>query len=117
MSARFKSKDSVELTGVTCDKAVLAWAVMADNFDMQELCGQCERAMVMHWETFQDQSELIDQLSSGALQRIAKGLNAIVLAPAAHQWSSAAGNFQSKYNSLTLISQPAEYPMHKMSVS
>ena len=54
MSACFESKDPAELTGETCAEVVLAWAVMADKFDMHELCGHCERAMVMHWDQFQD---------------------------------------------------------------
>ena len=80
MSARFRSKDSAELTGETCDEHVLAWAVMADKYDLHQLCGHCERAMVMHWDHFQDKTKLIDQLSSGALQRVAKGLSATVSA-------------------------------------
>ena len=80
MSGRFKSKDSAELTGQTCDENVLTWAVSADKYDMYELCGHCERPMVMHWDHFQDKHKLVDQLSSGALHRIARGLNAVVSA-------------------------------------
>ena len=36
-------------------KTVLEWAIMADKYDMQELCGHCERAMAMHWN-FQGQT-------------------------------------------------------------
>lgn len=75
MDVRFKTKDGAGLTGETCDKVVLAWALMADKFDMHELCGHCERAMVMYWEHFLDKPELVDQLSSSAFQRIAKGLH------------------------------------------
>ena len=60
---------------VTSDEVVLEWALMADKFDMHELCGHCERAMVMCWDSYHKKPELIDQLSSGALQRIAKGLH------------------------------------------
>ena len=68
---------------------MLAWAVMADKFDMHELCGHCERAMVMHWERFQDRPDLVGQLSSGALQRIAKGLNKALWATTGHQGMTA----------------------------
>ena len=47
---------------------------MADKYDMHELCGQCERAMMMHWNFYQDKPGLVDQLGGRALQRIAKGL-------------------------------------------
>ena len=54
---------------------VLEWAIMADKYDMQELCGHCELAMVFYWEQFQAEPDLVDQLSSCTLQRIAKGLS------------------------------------------
>ena len=54
---------------------VLKWEIMADKFNMRELCAHCERAMVMHWNYFHDKPELVEQLSSGALTRIAKGLS------------------------------------------
>lgn len=53
---------------------------MADNFGMHELCGQCERGLMMYWERFHDAPELVGQLSSSALQRIAKGLSSTLLA-------------------------------------
>ena len=56
-------------------RVLLPWAVMADKYNMLQLCGHCERALVMHWERFQDSPDLAGQLSSGAIQRIAKGLN------------------------------------------
>lgn len=55
-------------------KQLLVWALMADKLDMHELCGHCERAMMVEWEHFAYRSELADQLSGSALQRIAKGL-------------------------------------------
>ena len=105
MDARFTGKDCAGLTGETCDKVVLAWAVMADKLDMHDLCGHCERAMVMYWESFQDKPALLEQLSSGALQRIAKELNKSLTAPAVHQWSSAASGFDAY---LTVTNRPAE---------
>ena len=63
---------------------LLAWALMADKFDMHELCGHCDRAMMMEWEHFQDKPEQADQLSSSALQRIAKGLNKALLVAGRH---------------------------------
>ena len=53
---------------------------MADKFDMHELRGHCERAMVMCWELFQSKPDLLDQMSYSALQRVAKGLNTTLLA-------------------------------------
>ena len=58
----------------------LDWAVMADKFDMRELRGHCERAMVMHWKSFSKSPSLVDQLSRSALQRITKGLNVMLMA-------------------------------------
>ena len=54
---------------------MLEWALTAEKFGMHELHDQCERAMVMYWECFQNRPDLVDQLSSSALQRIAMGLN------------------------------------------
>ena len=68
------------LTGCSCEK-LLAWALMADKYDMHELGGHCERAMMMNWSSFHGKPELVDQLSSSALQRIAKGLSNTLLAP------------------------------------
>ena len=89
MDADFKCKKYCGPTGICtfenriCTfEYILEWAVMADKFHMHELCGHCERAMVMYWEGFQDKPKLLDQLSSGALQRIAKGLNSTLLATA-----------------------------------
>ena len=87
MNERFKSKAGAGMTGAACKETVLAWAVMADKFDMLRLCGHCERAMVMYWDRFYDQSDLAGQLSSGALQRIAKGLSLALSAPAGHNWN------------------------------
>ena len=42
---------------------------------MHELRGHCERAMAMHWQCYQERPDLLDQLSSSALQRIARGLH------------------------------------------
>ena len=77
MEAHFKSKQSSIMTEES-GKDVLAWALMADKFDMHDLCGHSERAMVMHWSYFENRPDLSGQLSSSALQRIAKGLNQIV---------------------------------------
>lgn len=76
MKARYKS-DGYDGggTGKKCyKKQVLVWALMADNSDMHELCGHCERAMMMEWEHFANKPALADQLSSSAVQRIAEGL-------------------------------------------
>ena len=62
-------------TGRSFADTVLEWALMADQYDMQELCGHCEQAMVFYWERFQSKPDLVDQLSSCTLQRIAKGLS------------------------------------------
>ena len=62
---------------------------MADKFGMPKLRGHCERAMVLSWEHFQDQPDLLDQLSSSALQRVAKGLNTTLLALEKHHPESA----------------------------
>ena len=67
------------------DRMVLEWAVMADKFDMHELRGHCERAMMMYWEQFYDRSDLVDRLSHSALQRIAKGLSKSLMHSAAPQ--------------------------------
>ena len=89
MNAQYKTKTSggmckrenSELLGcyngylILNDKSLVEWALMAEHFGMHELHNQCEGAMVMHWEWFQDRPNLVDQLSSAALQRIAKGLN------------------------------------------
>ena len=48
VESHFKSKKDSELIWETRGKDVLASAIMADKFNMRELCGQCERAMVMH---------------------------------------------------------------------
>ena len=53
---------------------------MADRFDMPELRGHCERALVMCWGIFQDRPHLLEKLSCSALRRVAKGLNKAVLA-------------------------------------
>ena len=54
---------------------VLEWALMADKFEMHELRGQCERAMLMYWEYFHDRTDLVNQLSHSMVQRIAMGLS------------------------------------------
>ena len=66
--------------GICTSRDLLEWAVMADNFDMHELRGRCERAMVMSWDQYQDRPHLLDKLSCSALQRVAKGLNRTLLA-------------------------------------
>ena len=73
MAAQFPSKLSSGKTGEMF-RVLLPWAVMADKYNMLELCGHCERALVMHWEAYQDSPDLAGQLSSGAIQRVAKGL-------------------------------------------
>ena len=84
METRFKSKQCAGMTGETREKVVLEWAIMAEKYSMHELCGHCERAMMMYWECFDDKPELTDQLSNSALQRIAKGLHKNLLASAGH---------------------------------
>ena len=61
-------------------KDFMKWAVMAEKFDMHELHGHCERAMMTCWEYYQDRLHLLDKLSCSALQRVAKGLNRTLLA-------------------------------------
>ena len=56
------------------------WAVMAEKFDMHDLRGHCERAMVISWHLFQNRPNLLDKLSCSALQRIARGLHKTLLA-------------------------------------
>lgn len=65
---------------------MLSWALMADKFDMHELCGHCERAMMMHWSHFDDKAKLGDQRSSSALLRIAKGLNQTMLSSTGYSY-------------------------------
>ena len=79
---------------------------MADKFDMHELCGHCERAMVMYWESFQDKPHLVDQLSRGALQRTAKGLNWTLLASTEHP----SGNVSCSYKEPGKYYTPQRYP-------
>ena len=50
------------------------------KYDMHELRGHCERAMMMFWECFHDKIDLVNQLSSGTVQRIAMGLSKTLLA-------------------------------------
>ena len=81
-------------SGRPYDKAVLDWALMADKYDMHELRGHCDRAMVIYWRCYQDRPELLNQLSSSALQRIAKGLNEALWDTAAiHAGSIKKGSF------------------------
>ena len=77
---RFFSASTGGAFGAACKRNLLTWAIMADKYDMQELCGYCELALIKYWERFHDTPELVDQLSSGALQRIALGLNKALLA-------------------------------------
>ena len=77
------------MTAETVIRCVVLWAVLADKFDMHELCGRCERALVIKWKTVEDRPDLAGQLSSSALQRVAKGLNRALLA--------AAGPYNLKY--------------------
>ena len=75
MDKRFSNcRESPAAAMDTFDEVVLKWAVMADTYDMHELCAHCERAMMKHWDFYQDKPGMVDQLSSRALQRIAKGL-------------------------------------------
>ena len=76
-----KSSLSDQQTGKLYENSLLDWALMADRYDMPKLCGHCERTMVQFWNCFHDKPELIVQLSSGALKRIAKGLSRTLLAP------------------------------------
>ena len=80
MDARFKTGECCALTGKTFDENLLKMAFMADKYGMHELCGHCERAMTMCWQYYQDRPDLVGQLSSSALQRIAKALNTSLLA-------------------------------------
>ena len=82
MDANFNNKNSPAVTAEASSANVLPWAAMADKFDMHDLCGHCERALAMHWQYFEDRPDLVGQLSSSALQRIAKGLNRSLLAKA-----------------------------------
>ena len=84
MDAKYRNPGHAMVTAETWSRSVVPWAVMADKFDMHELCGHCERALVMHWKYFEDRSDLAGQLSSSALQRIAKGLNRALLASIGH---------------------------------
>ena len=67
-------------TGKSFARTVVLWALMADKYDMRRLCAHCERFMVVYWEVFQDHPDLVDQLSSSALQRVAKGLHETLVA-------------------------------------
>ena len=80
MDSHYRNKGQAVVTAKTWSRSVVPWAVMADKFDMLELCGHCERALVMYWKTIEDRSDLVGQLTSNALQRIAKGLNRALLA-------------------------------------
>ena len=66
--------------GVCSSKDFVELAVIAERFDMPELRGHCERAMVISWELIQDSPDLLDKLSRSTLQRVAKGLNITLLA-------------------------------------
>ncbi len=46
-----------------------------------KLCAHCERAMMKHWDVYQDKPDLVDQLGGRALQRIAKGLYHTITPP------------------------------------
>ena len=72
---RFFSVSTGGAFGAACKRNLLTWAIMADKYDLQELCGYCELALIKYWDRFHDTLELVDQLSSGALQRVALGLN------------------------------------------
>ena len=61
-------------------QAMVNWTLMAEKYDMHELLGHCERAMIMYWECFHDKCDLVNQLSSGTVQRIAMGLSKTLLA-------------------------------------
>ena len=93
MNDRYKVRQDARQPGEIWDDVVLAWAVMADKFDMQELCGHCERAMVMYWDCFHDKFDLVGQLSSSALQRIAMGLQKTLLESTLHPYASHATKF------------------------
>ena len=71
---------------------------------MHKLCGYCERAMVMYWNTFQDRPDMLNQLSSGALQRIAKGLNGSLLASTEHPLQSVLCIIENQENTTHYIS-------------
>ena len=76
---RFSSHSTGGAFGAACKRNLLVWAIMADKFGMAELCGHCELALMKFWDCFHASPEA-DQLSSGALQRIALGLNKTLLA-------------------------------------
>lgn len=48
---------------------------LSESLGMCDLSAQCEHAMVMHWENKNMTPCLTDQLSKGALYRIASGLS------------------------------------------
>ena len=85
------------LTGKLYEKSVLEWAIMADKFDMHELCGHCECTMVKYWNCFHNKPDLVDQMSSGMLKRIAKGLSLTLLAPVETVYDCDAGNHKIFY--------------------
>lgn len=77
MDARFAGYDSAKTDEGSCTvKELTTWAAMADKFDLRELCGHCERTLLK----IQEFPASLDRLSHGALQRIAKGLLATLLA-------------------------------------
>ena len=82
MDAKFASCGVNPLTskGSCTLNELRTWAVMADKFDLRELCGHCERTLLFNWENIQDGPTSFDRLSRGALRRVAKGLHATLLA-------------------------------------
>ena len=72
--------DPANVEGTCSMDDLVTWAVLADRFDLHELCGHCERTLLFNWEKVQDKPAYFDQLSRGALHRIAKGLHATLFA-------------------------------------
>ena len=81
MDAHYTCKDrSKRQEGGCCTAELITWAILADNFELHKLCGQCERTLMVRWDRVQDKPAHYDRLSHGALRRIAKGLHATLLA-------------------------------------
>lgn len=108
LEENYKTKEEVVESGGSPFTFIHAsnWAVMAEKFDMHQVHSQCKRAMVMYWEYFQDNPHLVDPLSRGALQRIAKGLHGTLLASTDHPSSHVSCSFKAAGKFCT----PHKYP-------
>ena len=81
MHTHYTCEDRLKRQKGDCSTAeLITWAVLADNFELHELCGQCERTLTVNWKRVRDKPAHFEQLSRGALRRIAKGLHATLLA-------------------------------------